>query len=115
MSKASLIDPVASLSGALDHGGQVHFRTRNGKTYTYCLIHPYEGPASEAQSAMRKGFGACSQEAKRILNDPALRAEWETRYAAYLKDVQRHPANYARPCSTLRGFIISTLSKPARN
>lgn len=111
MSKTSFIDPVASISGTLSQESNVRFRTRNGRTHTYLVTRPYEGPATEAQSAMRKGFGACSQEAKRILNDPALRAEWETRYAVYLKDVQRHPANYPRPCSTLRGFIISTLSK----
>lgn len=111
MSKTSFIDPVASISGSLTRSGDVHFRTRNGKTHTYCIVHPHEGPATEAQSATRKSFGERIREAGSILQDPALRAEWETRYAVYLKDVQRHPANYPRPCSTLRGFIISTLSK----
>lgn len=115
MSKVSFLEPVASLSGAISRRGDVCFRTRNGKTHAYAVANPYQGPASEAQSAMRGDFGACVREASAVLKDAALRAEWEIRYAAYLKDVQRHPAKYPRPCSTLRGFIISTLSKPARN
>ena len=109
MSKVSFIDPVASLSGALNRNEDIRFRTRNGKTHAYCITKPYKGPASEAQNAMRKDFGACVREASAILKNDTLRANWQARYDEYLEQVNRHPAHYPHPCSTLRGFIISAL------
>lgn len=52
MSKVSFIDPVASLSGALNRNEDIRFRTRNGKTHAYCITNPYKGPTSEAQNAI---------------------------------------------------------------
>lgn len=52
MSKVSFIDPVASLSGALNRNEDIRFRTRNGKTHAYCITNPYKGSASEAQNAV---------------------------------------------------------------
>ena len=109
MSKVSFIDPVASLSGALNRNENIRFRTRNGKTHAYCVTKPYNGPASEAQTYTRKNFGACVRETSVILKNDTLRAEWQARYDEYLEQVTRHPARCPHPCSTLRGFIISTL------
>ena len=111
MAHTNFIDPVASMSGSIVRREGVYFRTRNGKTHAYRVTRPYEGPCSEAQSSMRQNFGACVREASRILKDDTLRADWEARYAAHLTMAKRYPAKYPHPCSTLRGFIISTLHK----
>ena len=111
MAKVTPIHPIASISGAIVKEDGSCFRTRNGKTHVYKVVHPFKGEPTENQNSMRKIFGDCVRQASVILHSPELRAEWQTRYDEYLKDVTRHPQSYPKPSSTLRGFIISQLHK----
>jgi hypothetical protein len=48
------------------------------------------------------------KQASAILKDPAQKADWEHRYASYRKHYRA--SSSARYYSTLRGFIIASLS-----
>ena len=109
MARINLIHPIDSISGAFVKRERVYYRTRNGRTHAYKVIHPYKGEASAAQSAGRQSFGDCVRQASAILHDAEQRAEWQTRYDAYRKKVERYPNSYPHPCGSLYAFIISTL------
>jgi len=113
-----------SFSGKLSRKSRIVLRTRNGRTHAYALDNPFRGTASEEQAQTRSTFGMAVKQASAILKDPTLRAEWEKRYADYRKHFRHHAPTPQNPkpttpnprpkqnthfCSTLRGFIISTL------
>ena len=115
---------IDSFQGKFKRDDRIVYRTRNGKTHAYALDNPFRGTASAEQGATRTSFGEAVRQASVILKDPALRAEWEKRYADYRKHFRRHaptpqppkpttpnprPKQNTHFCSTLRGFIISTL------
>lgn len=124
MSKVTPSIEFDSFSGKLSRKSRIVLRTRNGKTHAYALDNPFRGTASAEQGATRSTFGMAVKQASAILKDPALRAEWEKRYADYRKHFRHHAPTPQNPkpntpnprpkqnthfCSTLRGFIISTL------
>ena len=115
---------IDSFQGKFKRDDRIVYRTRNGKTHAYTFDNPFRGTASEEQAQTRSTFGEAVKQASAILKDPALRAEWEKRYADYRKHFRRHAPTPQNPkpttpnprpkqnthfCSTLRGFIISTL------
>lgn len=107
--------PFDAMSGKLSRSSKVILRTRAGRTHSYVVEHPYQGKGSDSQQTMRASFGERSRQAAAILADPAARPEWERRYAEYRTRVQRYPTSFPRPCTTLRGFIISSLARPETN
>lgn len=111
MAKITFIDPVTSLSGTLDEHSKIYYRTRNGRTHAYKINRPFTGEPSELQTTMRQSFGDRVRLAGEILRNSDQRKEWQKRYDAYLRKVNRHPASYPNPYSTLRGFIIATLNR----
>ena len=115
MSKVTPSIEFDSFSGKLSRKSRIVLRTRNGQTHAYALDNPFRGTASAEQGATRTSFGMAVKQASAILKDPALRAEWEKRYAEYRKHFRHHAPTPQTPkpnnhfCTTLRGFIISTL------
>jgi len=79
MAKFNPIYPFEHLHGKIAMGKNISYRATLGVNHTYVLQHPYEGPASEAQTAMRRAMGAATQYAAIILRDPAVKAEWTAR------------------------------------
>lgn len=114
MAHASLSFPLDSLSGKLSQNSKVVLRTRNGRTHAYTIERPFRGEVSEQQSSQRKSFSGAVAQASVILATPALRTDWEKRYADYKAYADTHPAAISHPCTTLRGFIISTLTKSGK-
>ena len=111
MARADLSLPVTALSGKLSKKENIVLRTRNGKTHAYAITNPFRGAFTDKQKAHCNSFYSAVAQASVILRDPSLRAEWEQRFAEYTERTTRYPTTYPRPCTTLRGFIISTLSK----
>ena len=115
MSKVTPSIEFDSFSGKLSRKSRIVLRTRNGQTHAYALDNPFRGTASAEQGATRSTFGEAVRQASVILKDPTLRAEWEKRYADYRKHFRYHAPTPENPkpnnhfCTTLRGFIISTL------
>lgn len=106
-------DPVASMSGSLDRASKIYYRTRNGRTHAYRVCNPYTGEATEQQTRMRNAFGDIVRQAGAVLRDEEQRKLWQMRFDDYLERVRKSPASYPHPVSTLRGFIISTLTREA--
>lgn len=106
---------IDSFSGKLSRNSRIVLRTRNGRTHAYALDNPFRGTASAEQGATRTTFGEAVRQASAILKDPSLRAEWEKRYADYRKHFRHHAQTPQKTktnnhfCTTLRGFIISSL------
>jgi len=106
---------IDSFQGKFKRNDRIVYRTRNGKTHAYAFDNPFRGTASEEQAQTRSSFGMAVKQATTILKDPEQKADWERRYAAYRKHFRRHAPTPQNPkpnnhfCSTLRGFIISTL------
>lgn len=111
MAHASLSFPIDSLSGKISQNGKVVLRTRNGRTHAYTIERPFRGEVTELQSSQRKTFSEAVAQASLILATSGLRTDWERRFADYKAYVNAHTAAIPRPCTTLRGFIISTLTK----
>ncbi len=99
------------MSGKITRQDKVILRTRNGRTHTYAVMHPYKGPTAPNRQRTLDTFAAAVTQAKTILNDPEQRTEWEQRFADYTAHARRYPTTYPKPCTTLRGYIISTLTK----
>lgn len=119
MSKVIPSIEFESFSGKLSRKSRIVLRSRNGRTHAYALDNPFHGTASADQAQTRSTFSEAVKQASAILRDPALREEWEKRYAAYRKHFRIQAPTPANPnpknhfCSTLRGFIISTLKSAA--
>lgn len=111
MANIKFIDPVKEIAGTLNKGENLHFRTRNGKTQAYIVKNPYKGPASQKQNDMRNNFAMVVKKANEILLDPLQKEEWLKRFNDYRKKVEKKTHAYKKTYSTLRGYIIATLSK----
>ena len=104
-----------SFSGKLNRKSRIILRTRGGKTHAYAMDNPFRGTGSAEQGATRSSFGEAVKQASVILKDPELRAVWERKYAEYKKHFRQHAPTPENPkpnnhfCTTLRGFIISSL------
>ena len=115
MARTTLSHPFDTMSGKLTRTDKVILRTRNGRTHAYAVQHPYEGPVAPARQRTLDAFASAVAQSKTILNDPALRAEWKQRFAAYTARANRYPSSYPKPCTTLRGYIISTLTRESQS
>lgn len=111
MARADLALPIAALSGKLSLNERIILRTRNGKTHAYIIDKPFRGERTDKQKAHSNSFYSAVAQASVILRDPAQRADWQQRFNQYTERVTRHPTTHPHPCTTLRGFIISTLTK----
>ena len=105
-------------------------RTRNGRTHAYAIMHPYSGPLAESRKRAISTFSQAVTLCKSEMLDPERLAYWQDRYIQYRKAAQKHiaranakflgtPASSSASAntrssdkfySTLRGFIIASLS-----
>lgn len=115
MARTTLSHPFDTMSGKLTRNDKVILRTRNGRTHAYVVQHPYEGPVAPARQRTLNAFASAVAQSKTILNDPALRAEWQQRFDRYTTRANRYPSSYPKPCTTLRGYIISTLTRESQS
>ena len=142
MAKINPSSPIADIHGALQRGDKVVYRVRDGVQQAYIVKHPYEGKPTEAQTASRQSFKSLTQQVKAVYADPVQLADWQARFEAYTstrkykaqlnryirEQRERSLANplstfHFRPASkrtpkpptTLYGFILSELSKAAKN
>jgi len=79
MAKFEPVYPFNHLHGKYAKGDKLSYRETFGVRHTYVLKNPYEGPASEAQTAMRQAMGAASKYTSILFRDPAVKAEWTAR------------------------------------
>ena len=111
MAKVTFEHPIATISGKLNYRGNVILRTRNGRTHAYIVEHPYTGPVAPERQRTINAFAEAVKQAKVILNDPLLSAQWEKKFEVHKAYVRRHPRTPYKVYSTLRGFIIGQLTQ----
>lgn len=115
MARTTLSHPFDTMSGKLTRNDKIILRTRNGNTHAYAIRNPYKGPVAPERQRTLDAFASAVAQAKNILNDPALRADWQQRFAAYTARANRYPSSHPKPCTTLRGYIISTLTRETQD
>lgn len=110
MAKFSFETPVKSISGRISSGERIVTRTRNGKTHSYIVQHPFQGQPTEAKQQSISTFAEAVTRCKQEMSDPDKRAAWQAQFAAYRKELAKHPAPQGtKTYSTLRGYIIASL------
>ncbi len=111
MAIATLEHPIASISGRLCSRSNVILRTRNGKTQTYIIQHPYKGPLAPNRKRTINAFKEAVNQSKEILKDPVQKAEWQKQYNKHKDYFRRHPSSSNKRYSTLRGYVIAQLTQ----
>ena len=117
-------------SGKLSRQDKIVLRTRNGRTHAYAIMNPYTGPLAESRKQAISTFSQAVKQCKSEMSDPDRLAYWQDRYNQYTKAANKHlaranakfigtPASSSASAntrtsvkyySTLRGFIIASLS-----
>ena len=98
-----------NFSGKLSKKERIVMRTRNGRTHAYAVVNPDKGPISENRKRVISSFSQAVKQCKIEMADPELLAAWQDRYNKHLKARKR------KYYSTLRGFIIASLSIQLRS
>ena len=114
MARTTLSLPFDSISGKLASNDKIVMRTRNGRTHAYAIKHPYKGPIAPERQRTITAFKDAVNQTTIILNTPELRSEWEEKFTQYRKKADRHPNTHPNPYTSLRGFIIGSLTKSAK-
>ena len=111
--------PFDHFSGKLSRRERIVMRTRNGRTHAYAIQNPYTGPLAESRKRAINTFSQAVKQCKTEMSDPDRLAYWQNRYTQYCKAANKHLARANakflgttsdRFYSTLRGFIIASLS-----
>ena len=130
MAKVEPALPFDHFSGKLSRKERIVMRTRNGRTHAYAITNPYTGPLAESRKRAISTFSQAVTLCKSEMLDPERLAYWQDRYAQYRKAANKHlaranakflgtPASSSASAntrssdkfySTLRGFIIASLS-----
>ena len=106
-------------SGKLSRQDKIVLRTRNGRTHAYAIMNPYTGPLAESRKQAISTFSQAVKQCKSEMSDPERLAYWQDRYSQYTKAANKHLARAnskylgttsVKYYSTLRGFIIASLS-----
>ena len=134
MAKVEPALPFDHFSGKLSRKERIVMRTRNGRTHAYAITNPYTGPLAESRKRAISTFSQAVTLCKSEMHDPERLAYWQDRYILYRKAAQKHlvranakflgtsasssaSANTRSSdkfYSTLRGFIIASLSAQLR-
>ena len=123
MAKVEPALPFDHFSGKLSRKERIVMRTRNGQTQAYAIMHPYTGPLAESRKRAISTFSQAVKQCKIEMTDSERLAYWQDRYIQYRKAANRHiPRANAKFLgttsdkyySTLRGFIIASLSAQLR-
>ena len=130
MAKVEPALPFDHFSGKLSRKERIVMRTRNGRTHAYAITNPYTGPLAESRKRAISTFSQAVILCKSEMLDPERLAYWQDRYIQYRKAANKHvtranakflgtPASSSASAntrssdkfySTLRGFIIASLS-----
>lgn len=111
--------PFDHFRGKLSRKERIAMRTRNGRTHAYAIQNPYTGPLAESRKRAINTFSEAVRLCKTEMSDPDRLACWQDRYLQYRKAANKHVgrANTQffgtmsdKYYSTLRGFIIASLS-----
>jgi len=122
MAKIETEFPFNRFRGKVSSNERIVMRTRNGRTHSYVISKPYKGPVSENRRRTINRFSELVSLCKTEMSDPANLASWQDQYAKYVKlarkNVSRANARFIgitsdKLYSTLRGFIIASLSTRA--
>ena len=134
MAKVEPALPFDHFSGKLSRKERIVMRTRNGRTHAYAITNPYTGPLAESRKRAISTFSQAVTLCKSEMLDPERLAYWQDRYIQYRKAANKHlaranakflgtPASSSASSntrssdkfySTLRGFIIASLSAQLR-
>ena len=130
MAKVEPSLPFDHFSGKLSRKERIVMRTRNGRTHAYAIMNPYSGPLAESRKRAISTFSQAVTLCKSEMLDTERLAYWQDRYIQYCKDANKHVAranskflgipalsststntrSSDKFYSTLRGFIIASLS-----
>ena len=119
MAKVQPALPFDHFSGKLSRKERIVMRTHNGRTHAYAIQNPYTGPLAESRKRAISTFSEAVRLCKTEMTDPDRLAYWQERYIQYRKAANKHigRANTQffnttsdKFYSTLRGFIIASLS-----
>ena len=119
MAKVEPALPFDHFSGKLSRKERIVMRTRNGRTHAYAIMNPYSGPLAESRKRAISTFSQTVTRCKSEMSDPDRLAYWQDRYIQYRKAANKHivrantkflGAPSDKYYSTLRGFIIASLS-----
>ena len=123
MAKVEPALPFDHFSGKLSRKERIVMRTRNGRTHAYAITNPYTGPLAESRKRAISTFSQAVTLCKSEMHDPERLAYWQDRYILYRKAANKHLARANAKFlgtasdkfySTLRGFIIASLSAQLR-
>ncbi|MBQ3998053.1 MAG: hypothetical protein II644_01805 [Paludibacteraceae bacterium] len=134
MAKVEPALPFDHFNGKLSSKERIVMRTRNGRTHAYAITNPYTGPLAESRKRAISTFSQAVTRCKSEMSDPERLAYWQDRYLRYRKAANKHvaranakflgtPASSSDSASTrssdkfystLRGFIIASLSAQLR-
>ncbi len=103
--------PIQNLSGKFTWKEKIAYRTRNGRTHVYAILNPYKGELAESRKAAISLFAEASHKCTEEMQDPDRLAYWQAEYRKHLKRTKNlSPDSRIKRYSTLRGFIIASLS-----
>ena len=116
--------PFDHFNGKLSRSERIVMRTRNGRTHAYAILNPYTGPLAESRKRAISTFSEAVRLCKTEMTDPDRLAYWQDRYIQYRKAANKHivrantkflgtPSD--KYYSTLRGFIIASISAQLRS
>ena len=134
MAKVEPALPFDHFNGKLSSKERIVMRTRNGRTHAYAIQNPYTGPLAESRKRAISTFSEAVRLCKTEMSDSDRLAYWQDRYLQYRKAANKHvaranakflgtPASSSDSASTrssdkfystLRGFIIASLSAQLR-
>ena len=115
--------PFDHFKGKLSRSERIVMRTRNGRTHAYAILNPYTGPLAESRKRAISTFSEAVRLCKTEMTDPDRLAYWQDRYIQYRKAANKYivrantkflGAPSDKYYSTLRGFIIASLSAQLR-
>ena len=124
MAKVEPALPFDHFSGKLSRKERIVMRTRNGRTHAYAITNPYTGPLAESRKRAISTFSEAVRLCKTEMSNSDRLAYWQDRYLQYRKAANKHigrantkffGTNSDKFYSTLRGFIIASLSIKLRN
>ena len=115
--------PFDHFKGKLSRSERIVMRTRNGRTHAYAILNPYTGPLAESRKRAISTFSEAVRLCKTEMSDSDRLAYWQDRYIQYRKAANKYivrantkflGAPSDKYYSTLRGFIIASLSAQLR-
>lgn len=124
MAQITPSSPIQSLSGKFSWTEKIIYRTRNGRTHAYVMHNPYKGELAESRKAAINLFAEASRLCSQEMQDPDRLAYWQEEYKKHLKRTKNlSPASQnsrsslprTKRYSTLRGFILASLSQQLKS